>query len=84
MYIIKSGKIYIYADKGGRKKGINNLLKTIDLEKNKNISDNCYGYTAVISSRPSRLYAKAKELTSAYFIDKESFLECLSQRVSDS
>jgi hypothetical protein len=48
-------------------------LKTIDNAQLKEIGDNCYGYTAVISTRPSHLYAIAKEVTSAYYIDKVKF-----------
>jgi hypothetical protein len=60
IYIIKSGKINIYAEKKGGKRGMNNLLKTIDKKEGKGISNNCYGYTAVISTRPVKLYAIAK------------------------
>ena len=47
------------------------------------VADNCYGTTAVISTRPVRLYAIAKDNTSAYYIDKGQFEECISQRMSD-
>jgi hypothetical protein len=70
IYLIKSGKINVYAEKSGRKKGQKNLLKTISNSEQKEIADNCYGYTAVISTRPSRLYAISKDVTSAYYIDK--------------
>lgn len=49
----------------------------------KEIADNCYGYTGVISSRPSRLYAYSKEFTSAYYIDKETFFTYVSERPED-
>jgi len=83
IYIIKKGKINIYAEKGGRKKGHNNLLKTIEMDGGIEVADNCYGTTAVMSMRPVRLYAIAKDNTSAYYIDKSQFQECISQRVSD-
>jgi len=52
---------------------MNNILKKIEITIDKEVSDNCYGYTAVISTRTSRLYAYAKDFTSAYFIDKDKF-----------
>jgi len=30
------------------------------------VSDNCYGYTSVISHRPVKIYAHAKTFTQAY------------------
>jgi hypothetical protein len=38
------------------------------------VADNCYGYTAALSSRKIRMQAIAKEFTSAYYIDKDKFL----------
>jgi hypothetical protein len=37
------------------------------------VKDNIYGYTAVISSRPTHLYAIAQDFTPSYFIDRQSF-----------
>ena len=68
IYLIKNGKINVYADKNGRKKGQKNLLKIIDNNNQKEIADNCYGYTAAISTRPSRLYAISEDSTSAYYL----------------
>jgi hypothetical protein len=81
--VIKRGRVNIYAEKGGRKKGQNNLLKSIKMEDGAEVADNCYGATAVISTRPVRLYAIAKDNTSAYYVDRSQFEECISQRISD-
>jgi hypothetical protein len=70
IYIIKSGTIDIFAERTGRKRGLNNLLKTIQCNIDKEVSDNCYGYTAVISDRPLKMYALAREFTSAYYLTK--------------
>lgn len=34
------------------------------------VSDNCYGFTAALSARRARLQAFASEFTSVYYIDK--------------
>lgn len=83
IYVIRAGTVSLYAQRNGRRKGINNLLKTIHSSIHNPISDNCYGYTAALSTRPTRLYAYAKDFTSAYFIEKDEFLECANERTGD-
>lgn len=83
IYIIRRGRVNVHAERTGRKRGANNQLKQIDMREDREIADNCYGYTAVISTRPTRLYAFAKDFTSAYFIENDKFKEGLSERVSD-
>lgn len=69
IYIIKQGKIDIYLDRfGENKKEHRRLLKTIHATEPLTISDNIYGYTAVISDRSCALNAQASQFTSCYFI----------------
>lgn len=77
IYIIKMGKIDIYSQKKGKKRRNQRILKTITTSLDKEVSDNAYGYTAVISRRPVHLYAIASEYTSAYYIERKRFLECI-------
>jgi hypothetical protein len=60
IYIIKSGKVNIHVNQTSGNKKLNNALKVISNNLNKDVSDNCYGYTAVISRRPVKLHALAK------------------------
>ncbi len=60
IYIIKLGKIDVYSQRKNNKKGNRHILKTVKNNLEKEVSDNVYGYTAVISGRPVRLYAIAK------------------------
>ena len=84
IYIIREGKIDIYASKRGFKRGVNTkILKTIENNLGQEVSNNVYGYTAVISRRPVQLYAVAKRHTSGYYIEKEKFLECIHDRQTD-
>ena len=83
IYLIKSGKINIHADRSDGKKKMGMLLKTIESNKEKQIYDNCYGYTAVISERPVNLYAIAKDFTSAYYVEKADFLDCTKGQTYD-
>lgn len=83
IYIIKVGKIDVYSQKKGNKRRNKRTLKTIKNTLEKEVSDNIYGYTAVISTRPVHLYAIAKEYTSAYYIDKKNFMECVLDKDVD-
>jgi hypothetical protein len=62
------GKIEVFAEKKGSRKSINNSLKTIEVGLEKEVSDNTYGLSAIISSRKINLNAMAKVSTSCYFI----------------
>ena len=75
IYIIKLGKIDVYSQRKGNRKGNKHVLKAIKSDLSKEVSDNVYGYTAVVSRRPVRLYAIAKEYTSGYYMDKQKFIE---------
>jgi hypothetical protein len=83
VYIIKSGKIDIFATRNGRRRGLNNRLRTIEASLSQEVSDNCYGYTAAIASRPLKMYAIAEDVTSAYYLTKKMFLEAISEYVTD-
>ena len=83
IYLIKNGTIDIFAERTGRKRGMNNLLKTISCSLDKEVADNCYGYSAVISNLPNKMYAFAREFTSAYYLTKEKFLEAISENITD-
>lgn len=68
IYIICSGKIHIYAARAGSNPEGNSVIKTIENSIKNEISNNCYGYSSVISMMPSKLYAVSKEFTSCYYI----------------
>lgn len=72
IYIIKLGKIDVYAGVNGYKK-MEKVLKTIENSLNRPLMHNIYGYTAAISSRRPKFYAISKEFTSAYYIEKLVF-----------
>ena len=74
---MRVGEVNIYADRSRNWRGAHHILKTISVELGKDKFDNTYGWTAVISKRPSRLYAYAKEYTSAYYIDKNQFMQAI-------
>ena len=61
----------------------NKILKTIESDLGKEVSNNAYGFTAVVSRRPVQLYAVAKRHTSGYYVEKEKFLECIHERSTD-
>lgn len=76
IYIIRSGKLEVYTNTCfGYRRHFKKLLKTI--QPTKPISDNVYGYTAVISGRAIKLEALSKDFTTVYSIDKPGFLECV-------
>lgn len=83
IYIIKMGKIDIYSQKKGNRRRNKRVLKTIKTSLDKEVSDNVYGYTAAISRRPVYLYAIAAEYTSAYYIEKKNFMECVQEKAVD-
>lgn len=83
IYIIKDGTIDIFAERTGRKRGLNNLLKTISCGPEKEVADNCYGYSQVISDRANKMYAIARAFTSAYYIAKDMFRESVSESITD-
>jgi hypothetical protein len=74
IYIIKSGKVSIHVSRILGNKKFKNPLKTITNSLDKDVSDNCYGYTAAISTRCVKLFGISKEFTSAYYIEKDKFL----------
>lgn len=83
IYIIKSGKIHIYAERMRSKKGLNSPLKSIENNIKNEVSDNCYGYSTVMSTRESKLYAISKDFTSCYYIEKPNFMECVNEKMPD-
>jgi signal-transduction protein with cAMP-binding, CBS, and nucleotidyltransferase domain len=83
IYVVKNGSIDIFAERNGSKRGLNNLLKTITCGLDKEVADNCYGYSSVISDKPNRMYAIARTFTSAYYLTKEMFMESISQNLTD-
>ena len=58
-------------------------MKVMTINDNEDVSDNVYGYSALLSNRPVRLVAVAKEFTSTYSVDKESFTECAKANMFD-
>ena len=81
LYIIERGKVEISIDAGKSKGEIMRKLRSIDmLDPKVEIKNNVYGYTMAISERVNRLKATAATFTSCYFIDKASFLKCLTHR----
>lgn len=67
----------------GNKK-FKNALKTIANTIESEVSDNCYGYTAAISTRTVNLFAVSKAFTSAYYIEKDKFGEAVFEKIPDS
>lgn len=47
------------------------------------VSNNTYGLSALISAKKVNLNGVAKVSTSCYFIEKEDFMECIYERMSD-
>ena len=70
LYIIRLGAIEVHAKRRGSRKRGNSKIKTISNDLSKEVSDNSYGYTAILSRRPVKLEAVAKDHTSVYFIEK--------------
>ena len=68
--MIRLGKIDVHAKRKGTRQRNNTKVKTIANDLNKEVSNNSYGYTAILSNKPVRLEAIAAEHTSAYYIDK--------------
>ena len=68
LYIVRMGKIEAFAEKKGSRKSINNSLKTIEVGVEKEVSDNTYELSAIISSWKVNLNAMANFSTSGYFI----------------
>jgi hypothetical protein len=83
IYIIKSGKIHIYAERLGCKRGMNTPLKVIENTIKREVSDNCYGYSTVVSTRATKIYAMSKDFTSCYYIEKPHFLDCAGEKLPD-
>lgn len=67
----------------GYKRGMRHPLKSIQTSLKGDISDNCYGYSAAISTRNTKLYAISKVFSSCYYIDKSAFLECVKEKSAD-
>lgn len=68
----------------GFKRHFKKLLKTIEPKDAVDISDNIYGYSAVIAGKPVKLEAVSKDFTCAYSIDRASFLECVHENKLDT
>ena len=80
--MVKSGRIGVHAqldDAEFKKK----LLKIITNTLKTEAGNNCYGYTAVISSRRVRLQAIASEFSSVYYIQKDQFIGCAPESIPD-
>jgi hypothetical protein len=83
IYIIRSGKVHIFAERTGSKRELKTPLKSIESNISKDISDNCYGYTAVLSSKPTKIYAISKNFTSCYYIEKQAFIDVVAEKAPD-
>ena len=60
-----------------------NALKTISVSLDQENFDNTYGWTAVLSKRPSRLFAYTKDFTSGYYLDKSQFNQAIKEASTD-
>jgi hypothetical protein len=84
IFILTRGKVDIYLDKFGTNNTIDRrLLKSISVTGAKQISDNSYGYTAVISNKPCALDAVAPQFTTALYISKKDFEQCVLNNHED-
>lgn len=55
----------------------------MQIDESKEISDNVYGYTAMISNKPCYLEAVASDFTASLFISKEDFEVCVNKNNLD-
>ena len=53
------------------------------MRRKEEISDNIYGYTAVISNMPCALDATASQFTSSFYINRKDFEKCINNKGSD-
>ena len=83
LYIVKEGKIEFQIGRRGNKKCFSNGLRTLEVTAEREVCDNCFGYSFVISSFPIHLKAVAKQTTSCYYIEKEPFLAIVNDNVLD-
>ena len=83
IYIIRVGRVNVYAKRSKNRRGTNNTLKTIVGDLGKEVFDNTYGWTAVMSKRPARLYAYTKDYTSAYYLERSQFEQAALDERSD-
>lgn len=85
VYIIKKGHIDISMNRYTSDQEHHKVLRKIKMGDRLKIevSDNLYGYTAVLSNRPVKLEATAKDFTSTFSVSKEDILFCIAQSTQD-
>lgn len=55
IYIIRLGKIDFYRKQRGNKQEAQKMIKSLKVDLNREVSENSFGYTAVIGSKPTVL-----------------------------
>lgn len=81
LYVLFRGKVDVEAnfDRSFRRKS----LKVLEVNEQRDVQFNVYGYSALISGMRINLRAVAKDYSICYVIDKEGFLEALAESPRD-
>jgi hypothetical protein len=72
IYMVGSGRLEVFTNSNQNYRiQFKRLLKSIAPTSPKEVTDNIYGYTSMMTERPVRLSAISKDFTSVYYLDKE-------------
>ena len=83
MYIIRLGKVDFYRKQRGNKQDAQKVIKSLKVTLSTEVINNSFGYTAVIGSKPTELEAVSRDFTSAYYLDKTKFRQCVNENPAD-
>lgn len=68
IYIIRLGKIDFYRKKKGGNQDSRKIIQSLKIDLNTEVSNNSFGYTAVLGTKPTGLEIISRDFTSAYYI----------------
>ena len=84
LYVLNKGKIDIEANVFSVEKNIyRKILRVLEVDPNKEVHFNVYGYTSLISGLKVNLRAVAKDYSICYYVDKEIILSAINENKND-
>ena len=70
LYIVRLGRVNFYLKQRGNKKQAQKVIKQLKVGLDSEVTNNSFGYTAMLSNKVTELQAISSDFTSVYFIDK--------------
>ena len=67
---MRCGKVNFFLKQKGNKREDQKIIQRLKVDLDSEVTNNSFGYTAVIGNKSTELEAVSSDFSSAYFVDK--------------